>query len=77
MQTKPSKAKGTTPQQGDSSKTVEPGSDLAKQEEGMWGTITPRQRDAVIESQSEKVLERYKNLVDDYYRTMSAKGNDQ
>jgi len=76
VQMKPSKTKGNAPQ-GDSGKPLEPGSDLAKQEEGMWGTITPRQRDAVIESQSEKVLEKYKNLVDDYYRTMSTKGNDQ
>ena len=37
----------------------------------MGGTITPRQRDAIIESQGEKVLDKYKNLVDDYYRTMS------
>ena len=50
-------------------------SDIARQEARMWGNITPRQRDAVIESQGEKVLDKYKNLVDDYYRTLSTKAN--
>jgi hypothetical protein len=70
MQTNPSKSQGNKPS-GDSGNPAEHTGDLAKQGAGMWGTITPRQRDAVIESQSERVLDRYKNLVDDYYRTMS------
>jgi hypothetical protein len=75
MQMKQSKAPGNQPQ-GDSGKPAEHTGDLAKQEAGMWGTITPRQRDAVIESQSEKVLDRYKNLVDDYYRAMSTESEN-
>jgi hypothetical protein len=41
----------------------------------MWGNPSPRERQAVIENKGESVLIKYKNLVDDYYRTMSAKAN--
>jgi hypothetical protein len=74
-QQKPSKASGQIPQ-GASGKPPEHGPDLTKQEDRMWGTVTPRQRDAVIESQSEKVLDKYKNLVDDYYRALSTKASE-
>jgi hypothetical protein len=72
--------KGDTPgdkPEGDSADKPAAGSDVNKQEARMWGDTPPRDRDAVLESQSEKVLEKYKNLVDDYYRTMSTKSGDQ
>ncbi len=47
--------------------------DLARQEVRMWGNVTPRERQAIIESQGEKVLDKYQKLVDDYYRTLSTK----
>lgn len=36
-----------------------------------WGGITAREREAVQEGASEKVIEKYKNFVDDYYRSLS------
>jgi hypothetical protein len=68
------RAAGTSPGGGDGT-PGDPAADIAKQEARMWGAVTPRQRDAVIESQGEKVLDKYKNLVDDYYRTLSTKAN--
>jgi hypothetical protein len=53
----------------------DPAADIAKQEAQMWGNPSPRERQAVIENKGESVLSKYKNLVDDYYRTMSAKAN--
>ena len=47
----------------------------APRQPAMWGNVSPRERDAVIESQGEKVLDRYKSLVDDYYQTMSRTEN--
>jgi hypothetical protein len=46
-------------------------------ETAMWGNVSPRERDAVIESQGEKVLDKYKSLVDDYYQTMSSTENEK
>ena len=42
-----------------------------------WGGITPRQRQAVIEGAGEQVLDKYKTLVDDYYRSLATKTNGQ
>jgi hypothetical protein len=53
----------------------DPAADIARQEARMWGTVSPRQRDAVQESKGEIVLDKYKKLVDDYYRTLSTKAN--
>jgi hypothetical protein len=70
----PARTAGTSAGGGDAP-PGDPTADLAKQEARMWGNITPRQRDAVIESQGEKVLDKYQKLVDDYYRTLSTKAN--
>jgi hypothetical protein len=42
-----------------------------------WGGITPRQRAAVIEGAGEQVMQKYKTLVDDYYRSLATKTNGQ
>ncbi len=42
-----------------------------------WGGITPRTRQAVIEGAGEQVIDKYKTLVDDYYRSLSTKANAQ
>jgi hypothetical protein len=42
-----------------------------------WGGITPRQREAVIEGSGEQIIDKYKNLVDDYYRSLATKTNGQ
>ena len=73
----PSQASGKTPGGGGDAPPGDASADIARQEARMWGTVTPRQRDAVIESEGEKVLGKYKNLVDDYYRTLSTKANTQ
>ena len=49
------------------------GADTAKQEARMWGQPTERQRQAIIETSTEKPLPKYRKLVDDYYRTMSTR----
>ena len=36
-----------------------------------WGKISPRLRDAVIEGASEKVIEKYRKLTDDYTKAVS------
>jgi hypothetical protein len=51
----------------------DPSGDLARQEARMWGTVTPRDRQAIQDGKGEQPLEKYKNLVDDYYRAMAAK----
>lgn len=38
-----------------------------------WGKITPRLRAAVREGQSETPIEKYKTLIDDYYRALAEK----
>lgn len=39
-----------------------------------WGHITPRMRDAVIESKSETLIESYRRLIEDYYEGLSTRG---
>jgi HAMP domain-containing protein/uncharacterized protein YwqG len=58
---------------GGDGKPGDPAADIAKQEAQMWGSPTPRQRQAVIENKTEKILDKYQKLVDDYYRTMATK----
>ncbi len=68
---------GTAPAQtanaGGGGASTPAGADLAKQEAKMWGQPSPRERNAIVESNGERVLDKYKNLVDDYYRTMSTR----
>jgi hypothetical protein len=66
------KASGNNPGGGDGT-PGDPATDIARQEVRMWGDVTPRQRDAVLEGKGEIVLPKYKDLVDDYYRTLSTK----
>jgi hypothetical protein len=42
-----------------------------------WGKLTERQREAVLEGASEKVIEKYRGLVDDYYRELSKKASER
>jgi hypothetical protein len=74
QQAKQASASGNNPGGGDEA-PGDPAADIAKQEARMWGTLSPRERQALIESQGEKPLDKYKDLVDDYYRTMSTKAN--
>lgn len=49
-----------------------PGTDI-KETMAEWGQITPRLRNAAIQGQSESAIEKYKTLVDDYYRALAEK----
>ena len=68
---------GSSPAQaangGGNAPSTPDGADTSRQEARMWGQPTDRQRNAVIETSSEKVLPKYKDLVDDYDRTMSTR----
>ena len=68
---------GKDPSQPGESKPPEDNQNQPQQPNRMWGDVSPRQREAIIESQNEKVLDKYKDIVDDYYRAMSkpATGN--
>ena len=52
-------------------------SEEIKEKMSEWGGITPRQREAVIEGSSETVVEKYKKLVDDYYRSLATKSTER
>ena len=42
-----------------------------------WGQVSPRLKDAVVEGASEKVPEKYRNLVQDYYRSLATKATER
>lgn len=42
-----------------------------------WGGVTPRQRAAVIEGGQETIIEPYKKLIDDYYKSLATKGSER
>ena len=41
-----------------------------------WGGLTQRERDAIIQGTSEKIIQKYKKLTDDYYEMMGKKGSE-
>ncbi len=49
-------------------------SSIIKETNREWGSISPRLRDAVIEGAGEQVIEKYRKLVEDYYRGVSTGG---
>jgi hypothetical protein len=54
--------------------------DLSKQiKESLaeWGQVTPRLRDAQIEGSSETIIEQYRKLTEDYYRSLAAKATEK
>jgi hypothetical protein len=63
--------------------TMRPGSDgkteLNNIRESMqeWGGVTPRERAAVIEGGGETIIEPYKKLIDDYYKSLATKSTDR
>jgi len=42
-----------------------------------WGGLTPRQRDAIIEGAGDTIIEKYKPLIDDYYRSLATKATEK
>ena len=76
-----SKTGGTSPAQAS---TLNPGerkeADLTQtlQEKlAEWGALTQRQRDAIIEGRSEQIIEKYRGLVEDYYRELGKKARQE
>jgi hypothetical protein len=42
-----------------------------------WGGVTPRTRAAVIEGGGETIIEPYKKLIDDYYKSLATKASER
>jgi len=42
-----------------------------------WGKVTPRLRGPILEGQSEKPIEKYQRLINDYYRSLATKANER
>jgi hypothetical protein len=42
-----------------------------------WGQVTPRLRDAQIEGSTETIIEQYRKLTEDYYRSLAAKATQR
>lgn len=42
-----------------------------------WGSLTPRERQAIIEGTHERTLPKYKKITDDYYEMMSRKASEE
>jgi hypothetical protein len=40
-----------------------------------WGALAPRQRQAIVEGQGDAVIEKYRALIDDYYRSLAEKSS--
>jgi hypothetical protein len=51
---------------------AQPGDDI-RQTMAEWGTTSPRLRDAVFDGASETIIEKYRNYVADYYRSLAEK----
>ena len=48
-----------------------------KETADQWGQISPRLHDAVVESAGERVPEKYRKMVQDYYKSLATKANDR
>jgi hypothetical protein len=71
----------STPASGDkATASAENNADLAKELKETaenWGQISPRLHDAVIEGANEKVPDKYRSLVEDYYRSLATKATEK
>ena len=61
---------------GGGSTTADVSKDI-REKASEWGHLTPRERDAIIEGMSERVIGKYKKITDDYYEMLSTKGSEQ
>jgi hypothetical protein len=71
---------GATPASADYTGGANQSADVSadiRQKMSEWGGVTPRQRQAVIEGAGEQVIEKYKTMVDDYYRSLATKSDRQ
>jgi hypothetical protein len=42
-----------------------------------WGGLTPRQRAAILDSRDEQVIDKYRQLIEDYYRSLNQKRSQE
>jgi hypothetical protein len=70
------KAAGSSPGGGGAA-ADQASNDLSRDDRQSWGAVSDREREAVTESKNEQPLEKYRKLVDDYYRTMATKKDGQ
>jgi hypothetical protein len=42
-----------------------------------WGALTPRQRQAIIDGTSDQPVEKYRQLIEDYYRSLAEKATEK
>ncbi len=79
-QGKPKPNKGNTPasnsQMSGPAGTDAPTKDIRETARN-WGNLTQRQRDAIIDSQNDDIVERYRKLTEEYYRTLATKATEQ
>ena len=61
---------------GEGERQVDPSVEL-QEKFSEWGGLTERQREAVLEGASEKSLEKYRGLVEDYYRELGKKAMER
>jgi hypothetical protein len=47
------------------------------QSEAEWGRLSPKAREAVIEGQSEQPIEKYRKLIEDYYRGVATRQTER
>jgi hypothetical protein len=48
-----------------------------KESAAEWGQVTPRLRDAVIEGSNENIMEDYRKMIEEYFRSVADKGAGQ
>lgn len=48
-----------------------------KETADQWGQVSPRLHDAVLEGAGEKVPEKYRKMVQDYYRSLATKATER
>jgi hypothetical protein len=66
-------AQDSTPNAGPAANPAnKPGTDI-RENAAEWGKLTPRVRDAVLDSKDETIIESYRKLVEDYYKSLSTK----
>ena len=70
-------------QQGAKSDTASAGDENSSQMKDLketadqWGQTSPRMKAAVLEGAGEKVPEKYRKMVQDYYRSLATKATEQ
>ena len=71
---------GVNPAQVEAGGRTDPNADLSKPlqaDANEWGRLTPKERKAVIDGMNDRVLPKFKQLIDDYFEMMSKRGANE